>query len=437
MSGMSRYVFGYVGVTVETAAIAHLARRASSRRAANSALASTSAAAPSLVAQMSTSRSGSATTGDSAISSSVNSLRYRAFGLRQAVAAVLDLDRGEVLRASRRTAPCAGARTARSRWGSSRRARGTAASRGPPAARRAAGRRSPCGAVSAPTTSATSAMPGQDPGPRRLDRHRARTRTPRSSLDTGRPASRAPARTSSRRRSPGSRCASCCRPRGTRRRDHSSAGVGERGACRDHAVLDEVAAPLAPRVHARAEDHDPIAHSLLARSCRPPLPHRAHLVVGLVAAARPRAPSPRPSASAPTSVPTASWPSTIICSVGELHGGDAVRLERLTRRVRRRRCVPVVGERPQRAPRATARRRRARCRCTTGCGRTTTASGRSRRRTSGSVHRAGARSRRPPRGTALDHGHRGFALSPVSRGRSRRRACRRTPGAARRSRPRG
>ena len=68
MSGMSRYVFGYCGVTVEIAAM-RTCRSRSARPAANSALASTSAAAPSLVAQMSTSRSGSATTGDSAISS--------------------------------------------------------------------------------------------------------------------------------------------------------------------------------------------------------------------------------------------------------------------------------------------------------------------------------------------------------------------------------
>ena len=33
-------------------------------------------------------------------------------------------------------------------------------------------------------------------------------------------------------------------------------GVGERGTCRDHAVLGEVASPLAPRVHADAEDGD-------------------------------------------------------------------------------------------------------------------------------------------------------------------------------------
>ena len=42
------------------------------------------------------------------------------------------------------------------------------------------------------------------------------------------------------------------------------ARVGERGLRRDDAVLDEVAAPLAPRVHARAEDRDVVfAHGLL------------------------------------------------------------------------------------------------------------------------------------------------------------------------------
>ena len=76
--GISITVFGYVGVTVDTAAtftklLACL--RAKSR------LDTTRAAPPSLVAQMSSRCSGSATTGDSSTSSTLTSLRKRALGL--------------------------------------------------------------------------------------------------------------------------------------------------------------------------------------------------------------------------------------------------------------------------------------------------------------------------------------------------------------------
>ncbi|CAM5577850.1 hypothetical protein SMICM304S_11747 [Streptomyces microflavus] len=73
MSGRSRTVLGNVGVTVETARIR--TGSATPRRRAKSMPHSTSAAAPSEVAQMSSSRSGSATTADAATSSAVTGVR--------------------------------------------------------------------------------------------------------------------------------------------------------------------------------------------------------------------------------------------------------------------------------------------------------------------------------------------------------------------------
>ncbi len=66
-------MFGYVGVTVEIAATR--TELLAPRRCAYSRLDTTTAAAPSLVAQMSSRRSGSATTGDAITSSSVTALR--------------------------------------------------------------------------------------------------------------------------------------------------------------------------------------------------------------------------------------------------------------------------------------------------------------------------------------------------------------------------
>ena len=211
------------------------------------------------------------------------------------------------------------------------------------------GPKKPLGAVSAPTTSATSHRPGLDLGARPGRSPPRPTRTRRSSLDTGTP--RQPSACANVEPGDVARVAVAHRVAGGEEADVGplEAGVGQRGARRDHAVLDEVAAPLAPRVHARAEDDDrrrllTSGHqaSTSTRCGRRRRPRRA---------ARRRAPSPARRAAPPTSVPRASWPSTIICSVGELDGGDAVRLERLARRVRRRRRVPVVGERPQRAAR--------------------------------------------------------------------------------------
>ncbi len=85
--GISITVFGYDGVTVEIAAIR--TGPAAPRRCAYSRLDTTTAAAPSLVAQMSSRRSGSATTGDAMTSSSVTALRYRAFGFESPCAAFL------------------------------------------------------------------------------------------------------------------------------------------------------------------------------------------------------------------------------------------------------------------------------------------------------------------------------------------------------------
>ena len=73
MSGRSSTVRGCVGETDETARIR--TGSATPCRRAKSTLLSTSAAAPSEVAQMSSSRSGSATTGDAATSSAVTGER--------------------------------------------------------------------------------------------------------------------------------------------------------------------------------------------------------------------------------------------------------------------------------------------------------------------------------------------------------------------------
>src|SRR5205085_12108441 len=82
-------VFGKRGVTVETAATR--AGEPSPRRSAKSMLASTTAAPPSDVAQISRRRRGSATMGEASTSSSVTSLRYRAFGLASPCRAFLTL----------------------------------------------------------------------------------------------------------------------------------------------------------------------------------------------------------------------------------------------------------------------------------------------------------------------------------------------------------
>lgn len=73
MSGRSRAVRGKRGETDETARIR--TGRATPCRRATSMLVSTSAAAPSEVAQMSSSRSGSATTADAATCSAVTGVR--------------------------------------------------------------------------------------------------------------------------------------------------------------------------------------------------------------------------------------------------------------------------------------------------------------------------------------------------------------------------
>ena len=73
--GISITVFGYRGVTVDTAATFTVPRPDVPARRAYESLASTTAAAPSLVAQISSRRSGSDTMGDASTSSSVNALR--------------------------------------------------------------------------------------------------------------------------------------------------------------------------------------------------------------------------------------------------------------------------------------------------------------------------------------------------------------------------
>jgi hypothetical protein len=70
--GISMTVLGNVGVTVATARSRNEGRP---RERANESEVSTTAAPPSEVAQMSSSRSGSATTGEAATSSAVTALR--------------------------------------------------------------------------------------------------------------------------------------------------------------------------------------------------------------------------------------------------------------------------------------------------------------------------------------------------------------------------
>jgi hypothetical protein len=86
--GISMTVLGNVGVTVATARRRNDGRP---RERANDADVSTTAAPPSEVAQMSSRRSGSATTGDAATSSPVTALRYRARGLARPWRAFLTL----------------------------------------------------------------------------------------------------------------------------------------------------------------------------------------------------------------------------------------------------------------------------------------------------------------------------------------------------------
>src|SRR3954463_16562831 len=91
--GISMTVLGNRGVTVDTAATR--TGEPAPRDRAKSIDDSTRAAAPSDVAQISSSRKGSATIGELSTSSSVTSLRYRAYGLFRPCLAFLTLTRAK------------------------------------------------------------------------------------------------------------------------------------------------------------------------------------------------------------------------------------------------------------------------------------------------------------------------------------------------------
>ena len=175
------------------------------------------AAAPSDVAQISSRRSGSDTTGDAATSSSVTSLRNRAYGFSRPCRAFFTLTAAK----SSWVAPCSSMR----RRGVEPEVRGVGRAEQPEA--------EPVGVV-APLARVRREEalgrgvgaddqrdvdePGEDLRPRRRERgHTARARGVATTTPP-RPASPAPGRTSRRRRSPGSRCARCRRRRRAARR---------------------------------------------------------------------------------------------------------------------------------------------------------------------------------------------------------------------------
>ena len=179
----------------------------------------------------------------------VTSLRYRAFGFSRPCRAFFTLTARSRPR-SRRTAPSGGGRRARSTSGWSRRAAGTAASPGRRAARRRSGRGSPSAWCRRRRRARRrTARRGSAPGPPRAPSRRTRTRrTTRRDLAPG-PAERL----RERRAGDVAGVAVAHRVGAGDELDVApvDAGVGQRRPGRDDAVLDEVAAPLAPGVHAR------------------------------------------------------------------------------------------------------------------------------------------------------------------------------------------
>src|SRR5262249_5091223 len=96
------------------------------------------------------------------------------------------------------------------------------------------------------------------------------------------------------------------------------AGVGQRDTRRDHAVFHEILAPLAPGVHADAEDRDVLVHAA------PPLFAGAHFHVSLPSVSGSSASSIfMPAFSFSTPMPSATAPSTIIFSLASSTGAIA------------------------------------------------------------------------------------------------------------------
>ena len=300
-------------------------------------LVSTSAAPPSLVAQMSSRRSGSETIGDAEHLLDRVELPVARVRVREAVAAVLHLHLREVLAASRRRAPCGGARRGRSRSGSSRRAGGSAASRGRRCARRRRRREEALRRGVGADDERDVAEAGEDLRARHARSPARRSRRRRRSSPPARRSSRAPARsvapgdvarvavadrvaagdeldvasTRARRR----RARRAPRPRRTRR---SCGPTCPRGACRRRG-------PRLRRAHRLARSCGAASTSRRRTRCR--RPRRA---------CRARAPSPcRPASSSRVDARHDLAEHDHLLAL-ELDRGDRVGLERIGARRRAR-----------------------------------------------------------------------------------------------------
>ena len=201
-----------------------------------------------------------------------------------------------------------------------------------------------------------------------------RSRRRRRSSSPARRSSRAPARTSRPRRSPGSRCASSSPPATNWTSCHATPASASAARAGVHAVLDEVAAPLAPGVHADAEDRDLAAHCVTP--ARLPLVQMTLLVVARRRrACRARAPSPcRPRGRRrrrPRHLAEHHHPLAL-----ELDRRDRVGLERIAVRRRAPAARSSVGVGPEPAARRQLAPPRTPCPRSPGCGRSCLCAGR-------------------------------------------------------------
>ena len=253
-------------------------------RRAKSVLESTRAAPPSEVAQISRRRRGSATIGEARTSSTVTSAAVAGVGVGQAVAGVLDLDGGEVvLGGPEELHAAAGVEGEVGRVGGAHEVEPEPV--GIVLAVAADGGEEALGGGVGPHHQGHVAEPGQDLGPGGGDGRGARRRRRRRSWPPGPRSIRGPGRRWRRPRSRDSRCGWCRRRRRTGRRAmRGRRRPGRHGG--GQPVLDEVASPLAPGVHAHPEDGDPLVvshgHLPMPSPTRAPLPDEVLVVVVLV-----------------------------------------------------------------------------------------------------------------------------------------------------------
>ena len=229
---------------------------------------STTAAPPSEVAQISSRCSGSATIGRGQHVVDRDRLLEPGVGVGQAVGGVLDLHLGEVARWWRRRGPCGDGRPGRSRWGWWRRRRRKRSQSGSVGAVAGVGGEEALGGGVGADHEGHVAQPGQDAGAGGLDGGDARGAGGVATTRRGRRSSRGLGERGARRRSRGSRCAWCRRRTRTARRSRRCRRRASASLGGGHAVLDEVAAPLAPRVHAHAEHGDLVAPAISSRLAR-------------------------------------------------------------------------------------------------------------------------------------------------------------------------